>query len=73
MAQNAPKWSGMFSQMVQMRQEIPTPNYLTQKIAKQIPKNGQNDLKMAKNDSKCFFKVIFIDNLKSGLQSEGFN
>ena len=36
-------------------------------------KNGQNDLKMAKNDPKCFFKVIFIDNLKSGLHSEGFN
>ena len=27
--QNGPKWSEMFRQMVQMRQGIPTPNYLT--------------------------------------------
>ena len=26
---NGPKWSEMFKQMVQMRQGIPTPNYLT--------------------------------------------
>ena len=29
MNQNRPKWSEMFRQMVQMRQGIPTPNYLT--------------------------------------------
>ena len=59
MVQNCPKmpqkWSEMFRQMVQMRQRIPTPNYLTQngrKLEKQILKNGQNDPKMAKNYPK---------------------
>ena len=40
-AQNASKWSEMLSQMVQMRQGIPTPIYLNQndgKLQKKIPK-----------------------------------
>ena len=39
MTQNSPKWSEMFRQMVQMRQGIPTPNYLTQnggKLSKKL-------------------------------------
>ena len=52
---NDPKRSEMFRQMVQMRQGIPTPNYMTQnggKLLKKNTKNGQNDPKMAKNDPK---------------------
>ena len=48
---NYPKWSEMFRQMVQMRQGIPTPKYLTQNgenLQKKKTKNGQNDPKMAK-------------------------
>ena len=49
-----PKWSEMFSQMVQMRQGIPTSNYLTQNGGKlqKNTKNGQNYPKVDKNDTK---------------------
>ena len=40
MAQNGPKWSEMFRQMVQMSTGIPTPNCLT-KNGEKLPETGQ--------------------------------
>ena len=45
------KWSEKFRQMVQMRQGIPTPNYLNQN-GRKMQKNNQNYLKMAQNYPK---------------------